>query len=339
MVSARLLLLAPLVILATSPAVARQDPARTDGWVVIPVDDYRALRAKAFPVESQRRPRRRRRSRDTHRLRPALGTELGHRHGRDDSGRVQGRLGARTGARRPARRRGPRRRPACLARRSAVSARAAVQARAIGAHAECRAAGDRGGIGESLVGPAGARGGDAGHADDAAGRRRFGRDNAWIASASETGGQSAVGRARTRARGSHVHMAPARRLAPSRTAAAPARQRDASGGRRRGRHASDGSRARGRHVRPGERGHARHARRTFASPASRAATVGDWETVRPGAIPRELHRSADDNGDLQRHAAKCVARVKASSRCRCCACRRQSGRPAASPSRSSALER
>ena len=55
MVSARVLLLAPLVILATAPAAARQDPARTDGWVVIPVDDYRALRVKAFPATSHRR--------------------------------------------------------------------------------------------------------------------------------------------------------------------------------------------------------------------------------------------------------------------------------------------
>ena len=51
MVSARVLLLAPLVFLATAPAAARQDPARTDGWVVISVDDYRALRMKAFPVD------------------------------------------------------------------------------------------------------------------------------------------------------------------------------------------------------------------------------------------------------------------------------------------------
>ena len=29
----------------------RPGPARVDGWVVIPVDDYRSLRAKAYPVE------------------------------------------------------------------------------------------------------------------------------------------------------------------------------------------------------------------------------------------------------------------------------------------------
>jgi hypothetical protein len=28
---------------------AAQDPARSDGWVVLSIDDYRALRAKAFP--------------------------------------------------------------------------------------------------------------------------------------------------------------------------------------------------------------------------------------------------------------------------------------------------
>ena len=51
MVSARALLLAPLLMVAAVPVAARQDPVRADGWVVIPVDDYRALRAKAFPVD------------------------------------------------------------------------------------------------------------------------------------------------------------------------------------------------------------------------------------------------------------------------------------------------
>ena len=51
MVSARLQLLVSLMVLATASVVAEQDPARADGWVVIPVDDYRALRAKAFPVD------------------------------------------------------------------------------------------------------------------------------------------------------------------------------------------------------------------------------------------------------------------------------------------------
>ncbi len=51
MVSARALLLAPLLMVAAAPVAARQDPVRADGWVVIPVDDYRALRAKAFPVD------------------------------------------------------------------------------------------------------------------------------------------------------------------------------------------------------------------------------------------------------------------------------------------------
>ena len=41
-----------LVIGTAAPAapVARaQEPARTDGWVVLALDDYRALRARAFP--------------------------------------------------------------------------------------------------------------------------------------------------------------------------------------------------------------------------------------------------------------------------------------------------
>ena len=37
-------------LLAMQPGwTAAQDPAGSDGWVVLPVDDYRALRAKAFP--------------------------------------------------------------------------------------------------------------------------------------------------------------------------------------------------------------------------------------------------------------------------------------------------
>jgi len=37
-------------LLASQPTwTAAQDPARSDGWVVLSVDDYRALRAKAFP--------------------------------------------------------------------------------------------------------------------------------------------------------------------------------------------------------------------------------------------------------------------------------------------------
>ena len=31
-------------------AVAAQESPRTDGWVVLPIDEYRALRARAFPT-------------------------------------------------------------------------------------------------------------------------------------------------------------------------------------------------------------------------------------------------------------------------------------------------
>ncbi len=47
----RRLLLCSLCLLVTSVASAGQSPAPADGWVVLPVDDYRALRAKAFPVD------------------------------------------------------------------------------------------------------------------------------------------------------------------------------------------------------------------------------------------------------------------------------------------------
>ena len=33
----------------TASAAHAQDPARTEGWVVLALDDYRALRARAFP--------------------------------------------------------------------------------------------------------------------------------------------------------------------------------------------------------------------------------------------------------------------------------------------------
>ena len=50
MVSARLLLCS-LCLFVASVADAGQAPAPADGWVVLPVDDYRTLRAKAFPVD------------------------------------------------------------------------------------------------------------------------------------------------------------------------------------------------------------------------------------------------------------------------------------------------
>jgi hypothetical protein len=48
--SARLLFCALCASIA-SAAYAGQAPAPADGWVVLPVDDYRALRAKAFPAD------------------------------------------------------------------------------------------------------------------------------------------------------------------------------------------------------------------------------------------------------------------------------------------------
>jgi hypothetical protein len=42
------------VVLSLAPIARAQGPARSEGWVVIPVDDYRALRLRAFPPE--RRP-------------------------------------------------------------------------------------------------------------------------------------------------------------------------------------------------------------------------------------------------------------------------------------------
>ena len=39
------------VVLSTGSLVLAQEPARSDGWVVIPVDEYRSLRLKAYPPE------------------------------------------------------------------------------------------------------------------------------------------------------------------------------------------------------------------------------------------------------------------------------------------------
>jgi hypothetical protein len=44
------------VVLCAGSLVRAQEPARSDGWVVIPVDDYRALRLKAFPPERPAAP-------------------------------------------------------------------------------------------------------------------------------------------------------------------------------------------------------------------------------------------------------------------------------------------
>ena len=43
----RAFLVCALVLTATASAALAQTPARSDGWVVIPVDEYRALRQRA----------------------------------------------------------------------------------------------------------------------------------------------------------------------------------------------------------------------------------------------------------------------------------------------------
>lgn len=48
-------LLAALIVLNTVPCPG-QSPPSADGWVVLPVDDYRALRLAAFPAERQPEP-------------------------------------------------------------------------------------------------------------------------------------------------------------------------------------------------------------------------------------------------------------------------------------------
>src|SRR5215475_8447829 len=47
-----LLLLAP----ANSVRAQEKDASRSPGWVVLPIDEYRALRAKAFPAEREPDP-------------------------------------------------------------------------------------------------------------------------------------------------------------------------------------------------------------------------------------------------------------------------------------------
>ena len=52
-----------------SPVARAQEPARTDGWVVLALDDYRALRARAFPSTPDPLPPPRRCHADACRLR------------------------------------------------------------------------------------------------------------------------------------------------------------------------------------------------------------------------------------------------------------------------------
>ena len=58
MVRAVVLIFALIVALAgaSAPAVRAQELPRSDGWVVIPIEDYRALRLKAYPPEPPPEP-------------------------------------------------------------------------------------------------------------------------------------------------------------------------------------------------------------------------------------------------------------------------------------------
>ncbi len=44
------------VLTMTTASSAQEPPARTDGWAVLPVEEYRALRAKAYPAEPEPSP-------------------------------------------------------------------------------------------------------------------------------------------------------------------------------------------------------------------------------------------------------------------------------------------
>ena len=44
------------LVLCTWPTLSWGQESHSSGWVVIPVEDYRALRAKAFPVEPEPDP-------------------------------------------------------------------------------------------------------------------------------------------------------------------------------------------------------------------------------------------------------------------------------------------
>lgn len=48
---ARATLVGALIVLFAAAAARAQDPARSEGWVVIPVDEYKALRLRAFPPD------------------------------------------------------------------------------------------------------------------------------------------------------------------------------------------------------------------------------------------------------------------------------------------------
>ena len=70
MVRAVLVCAAVVVCMASSIARAQQ-PAVSDGWVVIPVDEYRSLRLKAFPPERPPAPPPLDAATDARRVRPA----------------------------------------------------------------------------------------------------------------------------------------------------------------------------------------------------------------------------------------------------------------------------
>ena len=44
------------IVLINAVFSTAQTPANADGWVVLPVDEYRALRLAAFPAERQPEP-------------------------------------------------------------------------------------------------------------------------------------------------------------------------------------------------------------------------------------------------------------------------------------------
>ena len=108
--------------------LAAQTTAPPEGWVVLPVDEYRALRERAI-LRHRRRPRRPgRRDADARRLRPARRRRRGRRPRAADDRRPARRLDARADSRRADGARRAARRPAGVARRRPAAARAARRA-------------------------------------------------------------------------------------------------------------------------------------------------------------------------------------------------------------------
>ncbi len=305
-----------------------QEPARSDGWVVIPVADYRALRAKAYPDDPVPAPPPVDAALTRLAYRPDARRRLDHRHGDGRHRRPQGRLGRGADPRGPPRARREARRPARLADRSALSARPAVETRALAAHAPDRAARDarrRRRVGRR---PAGARRAGGGVTADPAGRRGDdGGQRVHVRPEPERRNVALDG-IRSRERAAHVPVAPSCGRSAGRPAAAPAWQRRVARRPRRRLDAADRHRADRGPAGPGAIDHPRRpaGRRDQPGLGTAGRRLGCGERRRPA---RHVPRTGRRGHELHRERRRSRTARRGRSRFRSCAFRRPIARQAA----------